>query len=201
MRSKARQAAFSVIELLVVVAVVALLLSLVLPSLAAARESARSTVCQSNLRQIHGGFESYRFSVNDGVIPVSPGLGSREDDLWVLTFEALSVHMDLDQTDRADGERRPLWTCPSHLKFDLTDGYSYDYRLGNYTKGERGLIRPWYALAVTRQLDATVTPRIVFAEFSQASHVVSRDRARQHRVRWDGSIESVEVPRLVGYPY
>lgn len=44
--------AFTMIELLVVIAVIAILAALLLPSLANTKESARSTACKSNLRQI-----------------------------------------------------------------------------------------------------------------------------------------------------
>lgn len=46
-----RARAFTIVELLVVIAVVALLVGLVLPSLSRARESARGVACLSNLRQ------------------------------------------------------------------------------------------------------------------------------------------------------
>ena len=51
--------AFTLVELLVVVAIVGLLLSLLLPAVQAARESGRTTSCKNNLRQIGIGLQAY----------------------------------------------------------------------------------------------------------------------------------------------
>ncbi|MBI5834705.1 MAG: DUF1559 domain-containing protein [Armatimonadetes bacterium] len=47
-----RSSAFTLIELLVVIAIIAILAAILFPVFAKAREKARSTSCQSNLRQI-----------------------------------------------------------------------------------------------------------------------------------------------------
>lgn len=62
------RAGFTMIELLVVIAVIVVLVALLLPALAGARESARSTQCKSNLRQLWMGATQYADQWN-GVLP------------------------------------------------------------------------------------------------------------------------------------
>ena len=54
---------FTLVELLVVMAILSLLVSIIVPSLAKVRDNARSTLCKSNLRQI--GFAQYLYSVDN----------------------------------------------------------------------------------------------------------------------------------------
>ena len=49
--------AFTLVELLVVIAIIAVLVALLMPAIHAAREAARTTSCRSNLRQFFIGFE------------------------------------------------------------------------------------------------------------------------------------------------
>jgi prepilin-type N-terminal cleavage/methylation domain-containing protein/prepilin-type processing-associated H-X9-DG protein len=70
---------FTLIEILVVVAIIVLLLAIMLPSLSAAREQARSAVCGQHLRQVGIAGVSYS-TINQGWLVGSPntsGNGAR----------------------------------------------------------------------------------------------------------------------------
>jgi prepilin-type N-terminal cleavage/methylation domain-containing protein/prepilin-type processing-associated H-X9-DG protein len=54
-----RRAAMTLVELLTVVAILSVLMALLFPALNSARESARQTTCQGNLRQIGAGMHAY----------------------------------------------------------------------------------------------------------------------------------------------
>jgi prepilin-type N-terminal cleavage/methylation domain-containing protein/prepilin-type processing-associated H-X9-DG protein len=60
-----RALGFTLIELLIVVAIIALLISILLPSLSAAREQAQKAKCMANLNQFGRGFFTYATENND----------------------------------------------------------------------------------------------------------------------------------------
>jgi prepilin-type N-terminal cleavage/methylation domain-containing protein len=68
MPSTSRRRAFTLVELLVVIGIIALLISILLPTLNRARWSAQSTANLSNLRQLGIGLEFYR-NDHQGVFP------------------------------------------------------------------------------------------------------------------------------------
>ncbi|HEY8666752.1 MAG TPA: type II secretion system protein [Tepidisphaeraceae bacterium] len=59
--------AFTLVELLVVIGIIAVLVAMLLPSLAKAREAANRTACLSNLRQVHLAFAMYAGQNRDQV--------------------------------------------------------------------------------------------------------------------------------------
>lgn len=62
-----RRQAFTLVELLVVIGIIALLISILLPALTKARESSNRTVCLSNLRQLGTALREYAIRYNDQV--------------------------------------------------------------------------------------------------------------------------------------
>src|SRR5688500_14422498 len=65
---RARRGGFTLVELLVVIGIIALLISVLLPALQKARESANAAVCLSNLRQMGNAWAMY-VSENKGRLP------------------------------------------------------------------------------------------------------------------------------------
>lgn len=63
-----RSTAFTLVELLVVIGIIAVLISLLLPALAKTREAAKDTACKSNLRQV-GIFLNLYAQANRGFLP------------------------------------------------------------------------------------------------------------------------------------
>jgi prepilin-type N-terminal cleavage/methylation domain-containing protein/prepilin-type processing-associated H-X9-DG protein len=95
--------AFTLVELLVVIAVIAILASLLLPALATAKKRARAVQCINNLKQIGAGAHMYAHD-NDNTLQLDsliPGSGT-----WA---SILFTNVGLDQ--------REVFLCPSYKPF------------------------------------------------------------------------------------
>ena len=79
-----RSCGFTLVELLVVIGIIALLISILLPALNRARESARRTACLNNLRQVHLTFMYYAQDNRDRV-PIGYRVNNRQFNSMVFS--------------------------------------------------------------------------------------------------------------------
>ncbi|HOX56636.1 MAG TPA: prepilin-type N-terminal cleavage/methylation domain-containing protein [Candidatus Paceibacterota bacterium] len=75
--------AFTLAELLLVIAIIAILAALLLPALAAVQSKSRRTVCLDNLKQASLSFQMYTAD-NDGKLAQNQPLGEVGSNSWVL---------------------------------------------------------------------------------------------------------------------
>jgi prepilin-type N-terminal cleavage/methylation domain-containing protein/prepilin-type processing-associated H-X9-DG protein len=105
---------FTLVELLVVVAIVALLATILAPSLRRTMEMTRRAVCATNERHLGSAFMGYA-SDSGGKLPQHPSYGGNW--LWDLPCETLEALIDY-------GAQKEMFFCPS--------GYYQDGRMDKY---------------------------------------------------------------------
>jgi len=128
-----RPSGFTLIELLVVISIISLLISILLPSLSAARESAKSLQCQNNLRTIMQANHMYAADWK-GYQPASNMYNTRFAFLTSWPRDAYVTYIGREVRSPVSGN--PL-VCPvyrdkqiSHKSNGATATYTYNRHYG-----------------------------------------------------------------------
>lgn len=147
-----RRAAFTLVELLVVIGIIAILISILLPVMGRVRRQAWATQCASNLRQLGTGWQMYVNTFAGTAVPMRlpdhhDGSGATHDlgngpqyrprwfDLIGSRMKAYAYRSPPgDPTEDDKRIDNPAFLCPSEPEYDNGRNYTYGYNyqfLGN----------------------------------------------------------------------
>lgn len=114
---------FTLIELLIVIAIIAILAAMLLPALSQAREKAKSSNCTGNLKQLSGCISMYANDNSDNAPPAGNTSSTWYTDCWMLS---LSSYFGPKRTNYyasgVNGFRKTILHCPS-----VVSGFSYGW--------------------------------------------------------------------------
>ncbi|HEY3298073.1 MAG TPA: DUF1559 domain-containing protein [Armatimonadota bacterium] len=108
-----RTRGFTLIELLVVIAIIAILAAILFPVFAKAREKARQTTCQSNLKQIGLGWLMYAEDYDEGLMPMEYGDSNKHYYWWASFDNVAHTRNDQEGFLQPYMKSAPIQACPS----------------------------------------------------------------------------------------
>ncbi len=148
-----RRAAFTLIELLVVIAIIAILIGILLPALGSARQTSKTLLCLSQLRQLSLGWSMYADDNRDVMVPGRapnlPGAESNPANIYEIGnglkfrptflsrmggYVGVYAFTDPSPTDGRQNYDNSVYMCPNTPEWtdERNGSYGYNYQfLGN----------------------------------------------------------------------
>ncbi len=177
---------FTLVELLVVVAIIALLVSILLPAIGKARESAKAVVCSTSMKSLITGWVAYALENNDTMVPAFTyrsdwDITWQNESTWVWSPTIVGTKDSVPYPfadgrptaeERAEGIERgslfqyvpdvKVYRCPS----DKSE-YLRSYSIVDYLNGRQNYIQPsfrrWRSFVKMTDIGAPAS-RYVFIE-------------------------------------
>ncbi|MFA5866097.1 MAG: prepilin-type N-terminal cleavage/methylation domain-containing protein [Phycisphaerae bacterium] len=118
-RHQKSKASFTLIELLVVVTIIVVLISILLPALGIARETARKAVCASNLRQL--GISLIIYTTENNEIMLPGACQPISNGQWPVTLERYSRGgVQISGGELRNARHNSIYYCPTWVAKDDT---------------------------------------------------------------------------------
>lgn len=173
--------AFTLVELLVVISIIALLLSILMPALGKAKSMAKRLVCANNLRQIDLAIRLYldgndsRFPCAQDPVYIDPNTGSA---IWLWMGRGWRKFVEPHLGGNIDANNPSVLFCPSdptaEQKFEST---SYSYSMAFYHSPDqiKNMTSPGYTCgsspsvqSIPQQSSSVATPygKIIIGEWN-----------------------------------
>jgi prepilin-type N-terminal cleavage/methylation domain-containing protein/prepilin-type processing-associated H-X9-DG protein len=196
-----RRSAFTLIELLTVIAIIGILAAILIPVVGSVRESARATQCASNLRQVALGLLMYAQD-NGGLAP--PG---RDDNrhgstsgtsirstyfyvVWPYLYDSLDTLRDPGNTVTLNSQMENAFQCPTrHRSFPnagsapadmFVSGRAETFASARYSYAINTMAAPRRSIYEQPQVDSMSSPSrtvaIVEDYYWYATHAFYYDR-------------------------
>lgn len=151
--SKKVRRGFTLIEMLVVIAIIGILIGLLLPALGAMRRKAREVKCKNNLQNLHKGLMLYRNEKDEDVFPARLTYLAREE-MGAYVANAKIYICPFDSSRGKEGGKPPSWPqqfaetdepgAPPRSK-ELPLSYLYEFSGADCSWGYGDVGKPPYA--------------------------------------------------------